>query len=260
MSTDRKIIATIGPASFGPSIIKGMDAAGVDIFRVNLSHTEVEDFENVYTNVSSWTDKPVCPDTQGVRIRPNRKEHGFSARDLEIFPLLNNLKIPMIFLSFCSYAEDVARLKEYFDYDVKVVSKIESTQGLRNLKEICAVSDEILIDRGDLSKDIPLIKIPYAQDYIMEWAWTFNTPCHVATNLMESMLTESEPTRAEVNDIVKTLEAGAGGLVLAGETAIGRYPEKAVFVLREIMDGFSTHAKLKETENSSALLEWMVFG
>lgn len=253
MST--KIIATVGPASFGPSIIKGMASAGVDVFRINMSHTEVEDFEFYYNSVNEWTDKPVCPDTQGVRLR--RKQHGFTDKDLEVFPLLNKLKVPAVFLSFCSCAEDVTRLKEYFDYDVKVVSKIESTQGLRNLHEICRVSDEILIDRGDLSKDVPLVKIPYAQDYIMEWAWALNTPVHVATNLMESMLTESEPTRAEVNDIVKTLDAGASGLVLAGETALGRFPEKAVTVLRDIMKEFDNHSNL-DNNNSIALLDWLL--
>ena len=256
MSTE--IIATIGPASFGPSIIKGMDAAGVDVFRVNLSHTEVEDFENVYTNVSSWTDKPVCPDTQGVRMRPNRKKHGFSARDIEIFPILNRLRVPMVFLSFCSYPEDVARLKEYFDYDVKVVSKIESARGLHNVKAICAVSDGILIDRGDLSKDVPLIKIPYAQDYIMEWAAFRNTPVYVATNLMESMLSESQPTRAEVNDIVKTLDAGANGLVLAGETAIGRHPVKSVTVLEAIIAARDSHSELDGSCEDADIIEWLI--
>ena len=256
MST--KIIATVGPASFGPSIIKGMAHAGVDVFRINMSHTEVEDFETVYTLVNEWTDRPVCPDTQGVRIRPSRKQHGFTDKDIEVFPLLNKLKVPMVFLSFCSYAEDVARLKEYFDYDVKVVSKIESTQGLRNLKDICRVSDEILIDRGDLSKDVPLVKIPYAQDYIMEWAWALNTPVHVATNLMESMLTESEPTRAEVNDIVKTLYAGASGLVLAGETALGRFPEKAVTVLKDIIEEFDNHTNLVDSGVHVDILDWLL--
>ncbi len=256
MST--KIIATVGPASFGPSKIRGMDAAGVDIFRVNLSHTEVEDFEIVYDLVGSWTDKPVCPDTQGVRMRPNRKQHGFSARDLKIFPILNRLNVPMVFLSFCSYAEDVARLKEHFDYDVKVVSKIESARGLHNVREIAAMSDGILIDRGDLSKDVPLIKIPYAQDYIMEWAWAANTPVYVATNLMESMMSESEPTRAEVNDIVKTLDAGASGLVLAGETAIGRHPEKSVVVLKSIIEGRDSHSELDGSTEDEVIIEWLL--
>ena len=115
------------------------------------------------------------------------------------------------------------------------------------------MSDAILIARGDLSKDIPLIKIPYAQDYIVEWAWAMNTSVYVATNLMESMLSESEPTRAEVNDIVKTLDSGVSGLVLAGETAIGRHPIDAVRVMKEIMDKFDEHP-----ENEADLLRWLI--
>jgi len=256
MST-KKIIATIGPASFAPSIIKGMDRAGVDIFRINLSHTQIEDFEVVYEMTTSWTDKPVCPDTQGVRMRSSRNKHGFSARDLEMFPILNRLRVPIVFLSFCSYAEDVARLKENFDYDVEVISKIESKRGLQNVKEIAAVSDGLLIDRGDLSKDVPLFKIPYAQDYIMEWAWP-QTPVYVATNLMESMMSAAEPTRAEVNDIVKTLDAGASGLVLAGETAIGRHPLRAVEALREVMQGHASHSALDGSCSDEDIVHWLI--
>lgn len=255
MST--KIIATLGPASFGPTIIKGMASAGVDIFRINMSHTDLDDLAFMY-KLATCGQKPVGIDTEGIRGRPNRKWHGFTKKDLEAFPIINELKVSVVFLSFCSYAEDVLRLREHFDHDVFVVSKIESTKGLRNLKEICAVSDEILIDRGDLSEDVPLVKIPYAQDYIVEWAWTFNTPVHVATNLMESMLTEGEPTRAEVNDIVKTLEAGASGLVLAGETAIGRFPEKAVTVLREIITEFENHGQLDRSYNTTEVIDWLV--
>ena len=256
MST--KIIATVGPASFGPSIIKGMTSAGVDIFRLNMSHTEVEDFEIFYNLLNEWTEKPVCPDTQGVRMRLNQNKHGFTDKDLEVFPLLNKLKVPTVFLSFCSYAEDVTRLKDYFDYDVEVVSKIESTQGLYHLQEICLVSDAILIDRGDLSKDVPLVKIPYAQDYIMNWARAANTLVYVATNLMESMLSESEPTRAEVNDIVKTLDAGASGLVLAGETAIGKFPETSVRVLKKIMEEFEDHSVLDGVCDSEKIIKWLL--
>ncbi len=236
---DKKITATIGPASFAPSIVRAMDRAGVDLFRINLSHTAVEDFEFVYNTLRSWTDKPVCPDTRGVENRNSRGMQCLSRDDLRIFEYISQLEVSTVFLSFCSWEEDVADMRERFDYDIKVVSKIENSIGLRNLKEICKVSDEILIDRGDLSKDVPLVKIPYAQDYIVKEAGLYNTPVHVATNLMESMLSEPTPTRAEVNDIVKTLESGVSGLVLAGETAIGRHPVEAVKTLKTIIKTFN---------------------
>lgn len=256
----KKIIATIGPASFAPSIVKAMDKAGVDIFRINLSHTALEDFEFVYNTLQSWTDKPVCPDTEGVQRRVDPRLFGFgvrlsgfSTKDIEMFKILNRLNVSTVFFSFCSWADDVTALKEYFDYDIKVVSKIENKMGLRNLEEICVMSDEILIDRGDLSKDIPLVKIPYAQDYIVEKAREYNTPVYVATNLMESMLYQPMPTRAEVNDIIKTLDVGADGLVLAGETAIGKHPVETVRIMKRIITEFE-----ECPEYDSQLIDWLI--
>ncbi len=251
MST-RKIIATIGPASFAPSIVRDMDVAGVDIFRINLTHTAAEDFEFMYNTLQLWTDKPVCPDTEGQQHRTSRGLLCISPKDIRIFNWINRLKVPTVFLSFCSWGEDVGNIKEYFDYDVEVVSKIENKIGLRNLKEICAVSDGILVDRGDLSKDVALSRIPYAQDYIVEKAREYDTPVYIATNLMESMLYKPMPTRAEVNDIIKTLDVGADGLVLAGETAIGKYPVETVRIMRKIITEFKDHP-----EDEAQLVKWL---
>ena len=253
MST--KIIATVGPASFGPSIIKGMDSAGVDVFRINMSHTAVEDFETVYTMVGSWTDKPVCPDTHGHRYRTNNSISCLTPKDMKMMRIANRLKAPSVFLSFCAKAEDVWEIRGYFDHDISVVSKIENADGVRNLSEICEVSDEILIDRGDLSKAVALEKIAYAQEYIVSTAVELGTPVNVATNLMESMLSEAEPTRAEVNDIVKTLEAGASGLVLAGETAIGKHPVTVVRFMKKILDGFEEY---NTARTRPELVDWLL--
>jgi pyruvate kinase len=230
-----------------------MDVAGVDIFRINLSHTEIEDFEFVYDALRSWTDKPVCPDTEGQQGRTHRGLLCTSPKDMKIFKDINRLRAPMVFLSFCSWGEDVGQIKEYFDYDVKIVSKIENKIGLRNLKEICDVSDGILVDREDLSKDVSLVRIPYAQDYIVRKAREYDTPVYIATNLMESMLYEPTPTRAEVNDIIKTLDVGADGLVLAGETAIGKHPIETVKIMKRIMTEFG-----ENPEDDESLLKWLI--
>ena len=99
---------------------------------------------------------------------------------------------------------------------------------LKNLQGILKEADNILIDRGDLSKEIPLHEIPKTQKKVISTAKKFNTPVFVATNLLESMVTCISPTRAEVNDVYNTLIDGADGLVLAAETAIGKYPEKCI--------------------------------
>jgi len=140
------------------------------------------------------------------------------------------------FLSFCSHSDDVISLRDKFDYPIQIISKVESKKGLINLDGICEYSDVILIDRGDLSRDVPLEKIPFAQQHILEKGKSFNTPVYVATNLMENMILNSKPTRAEVNDIRSTLNGGASGLVLAAETAIGKYPVECVRILSKIIE------------------------
>ena len=101
---------------------------------------------------------------------------------------------------------------------------------------ICKESNSILIDRGDLSRDVPLEKVAFAQIYIQKRANALSVPVFVATNLMENMLENSKPTREEVNDIVKTLEGGVTGLVLAAESAVGKYPVECVRVMSRIIN------------------------
>jgi len=109
-----------------------------------------------------------------------------------------------------------------------LISKIETKQGYKNIKEITKNSDAVLIDRGDLSRYFPIESIPMVQKLILQNVKSLKKECYIATNLLESMLNNFYPTRAESNDIYSCLELGAKGLVLAAETAIGKYPEECV--------------------------------
>ena len=129
---------------------------------------------------------------------------------------------------------DIKQLRSFFKSKIYITSKIESKKGLKNLSEILKEADNILIDRGDLSKEIPLHDIPKNQKEIIKKAQKTKTPVYVATNLLESMVTRMEPTRAEVNDVYNTIIDGATGLVLAAETAIGKYPEKCIDMILKI--------------------------
>ncbi len=141
-------------------------------------------------------------------------------------------------LSFANTAEDVALLRKYAGPESTIISKIESKLGVRNLDEIMAETDEILIDRGDLSREVPLENIPFLQKAIIRKANIAKTPVHVATNLLESMIVNRKPTRAELNDITNTLLDGANGLVLAAETAIGHHPVGAVDMVLSMIERF----------------------
>lgn len=118
---------------------------------------------------------------------------------------------------------------------MKIISKIECLDGLENLDEIIEKSDYLLIDRGDLSKEIPLEKIPLSQKIILHRARTRGKGVFVATNLLETMVKQKKPTRAEVHDIVNTILDGAAGLALSAETAIGSYPFECVNMMKRLI-------------------------
>ena len=123
--------------------------------------------------------------------------------------------------------------------DTFIISKIECRNGVTNLKEIAQKSDAILIDRGDLSREFPIERIPSLQSRIIAQSKSIGTEVYVATNLLETMVNSSTPTRAEVNDVYTTLERGADGLVLAAETAIGQNPVGCVKFLKKCINVFN---------------------
>jgi len=323
-----KILATVGPASIEKSVLERMDSAGVDIFRINLSHTKLENFLSVYKKIKQSTNKIICVDSEGAQIRTGTFKNGkieikknsevslvssekqgnenniplypiapheflqegdivyldfhrviirvvsvkgktvkalvleggqvgsnkgvnvnriidlppFTQKDLKIFKIAIKQKVSHIALSFAQSKEDVEKLRKLFPYKVFIISKIECKKGVQNLKGIAATSDALLIDRGDLSRDVPLQKIGLAQKHILEVGKQMKKPVYVATNLLESMMDSFQPTRAEINDITNTLLSGASGLVLAAESAIGKYPVEAVKMVHGIIQEVSNYS------------------
>ena len=114
-----------------------------------------------------------------------------------------------------------------------IISKIETKSALIDLKKIIIKSDALLIDRGDLSRYIPIEEIPVAQEKVIKIAISEKIPVYVATNLLETMIKENQPTRAESHDIFSTLKQGASGLVLAAETAVGINPVGCVKFIKK---------------------------
>lgn len=141
-------------------------------------------------------------------------------------------------LSFAHRASDVDVIRSHAGADATIISKIECLSGLRNLAAIAEKSDAILIDRGDLSREVPIEQIPAIQKMIIRNAKAHGAKVYVATNLLESMTSAPTPTRAEVNDIYNTLADGADGLVLAAETAIGQYPVNCARMVVKVVQQF----------------------
>ena len=143
-------------------------------------------------------------------------------------------------LSFVSTKEDVLEvreiLKKYNREDLKIISKIESTTGIDNIKEIVSVSDGIMVARGDLGVEAPMEQLPYLQRLIINECHKQGKFSIVATEMLESMKKNSRPTRAEVSDIANAVNNGTDAVMLSGETTTGKYPSEAVLYMAQVCE------------------------
>ena len=329
-----QILCTLGPASLRPDVIRRLDERGVDMFRVNLSHTPLEALAPTIELIHGCSTTPVCLDTEGAQVRcgpmapdvtlergrtvrlaaagrlgtaeelslqpratlealrpaselsvdfngallrvtaagpagatavvleggqvrsnkavtvdPAPALPALTDKDVQAIEVASSLGVRQFALSFASCAEDVALVRDLVGLDATVISKIESRAGIRNMDSIISSSDAVLIDRGDLSREIPLEHVPFYQKVVVRQANRWNRPVFVATNLLESMVTSRRPTVAEANDIANTCLDGVHGLVLAAETAIGVDPVGTVdMVLRvvAVFERWTTSSLLDE--------------
>ncbi|MDB3946596.1 pyruvate kinase [Candidatus Pelagibacter sp.] len=187
----------------------------------------------------------ILDSNKGVHIDIDTKLNYLTSKDLECIGIAKKNKIKFFALSFTNYPSDVVNLRNILDRNSTIISKIETRKAIRNLDTITKQSNAILIDRGDLSRYISLDKIPYAQEYIINVAKKLKKPVYIATNLLETMIQNSSPTRAECNDIYNALNQGASALVLAAETAIGKNPLNTILFLKKSIATFNVYKKKK---------------
>ena len=143
-----------------------------------------------------------------------------------------------VYASFISNKEQVKEVRKLLSNDINLISKIETSEGVENAREISNLSNEILIDRGDLSRETSIPMVPIATSKTIKIANESNTPVNVATNVLDSMMNSNMPSRAEVSDIYSLLEAGVSGMVLAAEVAIGNNPVQTTALLKYLINNF----------------------
>lgn len=325
-----KIVATIGPASSSPEMIRLLIQAGMDVARLNFSHGKYDDHAKVIEslrNISDELNKPVTimQDLQGPKIRvgllPGGKikiskgdivtllpqaeynsdaatipiDYAYVAEEakpgmqvlladglfeLEVteikgnnvlcrvveggcltdhkgvnFPNLN-LRLPSltekdirdlefgllqdvdwVSLSFVRSAEDVIALRNLINEKglmKPIIAKIEKPQAIDHLEEIVDVVDGIMVARGDLGVEMSPDKVPMLQKRIIELCNRRGKPVITATQMLESMIHEPRPTRAEASDVANAIIDGTDAIMLSGETAMGDYPVKAVEMMAKI--------------------------
>lgn len=329
-----KIVATVGPASSSAEMIERLIKAGVNVFRLNMSHGDHAGHQTAYESIRSVAGNLNCPvavlaDLCGPKIRTGRFPGGgldlvdgreviivtdqdaaaqgtilsqyralaqdvrsgdrilladglfelkvisstadevrcevihggrltdnkgmnlpgvnisapcMTAKDIKDAGFALSLGVDFIALSFVRTADDVRQLRKLLGTDGNIpdiVAKIEKPEALANAEDILEAADAIMVARGDLGVELPPEEVPIAQSKLIDLARYLGKPVIVATQMLESMISQSRPTRAEVTDVSHAVTSGADALMLSAETAIGEFPVEAV----EMMDRVSRQSE-----------------
>lgn len=158
-------------------------------------------------------------------------------RDIEFIRFAVEYDADYVALSFVREAKDIELAKRHiknFSGNIPVIAKIEKPQAVENLEEILKVTDGIMVARGDLGIEMSPEDVPMTQKYIVEETIKERKVCIVATQMLESMIEEPIPTRAEASDVANAILDGTDAIMLSGETAMGKYPIEAVKMMRKI--------------------------
>jgi pyruvate kinase len=162
------------------------------------------------------------------------KAPSLTEKDLSDLDFALEEGVEYIGLSFVRRPEDVVDLKERIAGRALVVAKIEKVQALRAIEEILAVTDAVMVARGDLGVELPFERVPLAQKRIIQLANYHGRPVITATQMLESMIEHARPTRAEASDVANAILDGSDAVMLSGETAVGHFPLEALGALVRI--------------------------
>lgn len=158
-------------------------------------------------------------------------------KDVEYIKFAIEMKADYIALSFVRQKEDVLLAKKYinnFNSNIPVIAKLEKPQAIDNLEEIISAADCIMVARGDLGIELSPVEVPICQKLIISECNKQKKPVIVATQMLESMINEPIPTRAEVSDVANAIIDGADAVMLSGETSVGNFAIKAVQTMSQI--------------------------
>ena len=326
-----KIVCTLGPATASPERIDGLVAAGMDIARLNFSHGDRADHDQVYRSVRKAADEAgravgILADLQGPKIRLGRFAAGpvewhpgdlvritvddvpgtrqrvsttykgladdakpgdallvddgrvglrvvdvdgpdvvcevlvggvvsdnkglslpgmdvtvpaMSDKDVADLEFALGLSVDLVALSFVRSPTDIELVHEVMDrvgYRVPVIAKLEKPDAVDDLEAVVHAFDGVMVARGDLGVELPLERVPLVQKRAVQLCRENAKPVIVATQMLDSMMVNPRPTRAEVSDVANAVLDGADAVMLSGETTVGAYPIETVPTMARIIE------------------------
>ena len=158
--------------------------------------------------------------------------------------------VDFVAASFVSNKEDMKAIRTFLNENggenIDIIAKIENRSGVENISEICEIADGIMVARGDLGVEIPIMELPAIQKYMIGKCRMLGKRVITATEMLESMISNPRPTRAEVSDVANAVYDGSSAIMLSGESASGKYPVEAVRTMAEIAEYTEKHIDYRE--------------
>ena len=222
-----------GALEFEITEIKGKDIICKALNTGKLGSRKTMNVPNVKVDLPALTQKDIDDITEGIK-------RGFD----------------YIAASFVRKASDVLALRELLDNNggerVKIISKIENQEGIDNFEEILALSDGIMVARGDMGVEIPMEQVPIVQKRFIKRCNQVGKPVITATQMLESMTSNPRPTRAEVSDVANAVYDMTGAIMLSGECAMGKYPVECVQAMSRISKAIEADTNYWKRFNETA--------
>lgn len=223
-----QIIATIGPASDSFSILKEMVKAGMDIVRFNTKYGSLEEYLSVVKSLQK---------IDGIKIM-------YDIKTDKLLPWLKQQNFDYLAVSFAETSSQIKKYRDLFDKKIKIIAKIESKKGIKNIDSLIVAADGVMVARGDLGSHISLEDVPIFQKLIIKKCNAKKKFVITATEMLLSMVDKPEPERAEVSDVANAVLDGSNAVMLSEETSIGKHPVLAVKTMAKIISETQKNKKL----------------
>lgn len=232
------------------AVEKGTDLL-LDDGKIRLNIQKVED-RRVITTVRVGGS---ISNRKGVNV-PNAilPMAALTVKDKKDLDFVLNLGVDWVGLSFVQRPEDIQEAKDIIGEQAKVLAKLEKPAALYALDEIIALSDAVMVARGDMGVELPMEEVPAKQKKIIRHARRAGKPVVVATQMMESMISSPVPTRAEVSDVANAVFDGTDAIMLSAETAAGQYPVESVSYMDRIAQTVEREPSYRKVQNAEETL------